>query len=132
MRGRAPRGRQSKRDPDTIDLTSDPEPEERPRARDPRSASPPRRRPAPLLPAGRQAPVAEPIDMREFCEAYRVAPRVRDVLVAAGWTHSDTLRFLGLRELAQLDLNDGEVAQLRSAVERWAAPVPGGAANGPR
>jgi hypothetical protein len=63
--------------------------------------------------------------MREFCERYHVDPHVRDVLVAAGWAHSHTLEHLRYRELTKLNLNVGEVVQLRSAVERWAVPAPG-------
>jgi hypothetical protein len=69
-----------------IDLTLDSDPEARPRVRNPRSASPPRRR-AHLLPAGLQPPAGEPMSMHEFCERYRIDPHVRDVLVEAcrGW-----------------------------------------------
>jgi hypothetical protein len=67
------------------------------------------------------------MSMHEFCERYRIDPHVRDVLVAAGWAHSHTLEHLRHRELAKLNLNVGEVAQLRSAVKRWVVPAPGGA-----
>jgi hypothetical protein len=66
-----------------------------------------------------------PLD--EFCTAYHVGKRVRDVLAGADYSHSHTLKYLTPEELIKLKLSGGELAQLRSALERWSVREDGGA-----
>jgi hypothetical protein len=80
---------------------------------------------ASLIPAGHRAGVLMPL--AEFCQAYYVGARVRDVLTSADYNHSHTLKFFTPADLDRLRLSGGELAQLRSAVERWAVRGEGGA-----
>jgi hypothetical protein len=108
------RGRPVKREQEVIDLTEELEPEDRPRGRHTRSASPAHRS-ACLWPAGLQPPAGEPLDMREFCKRYHVARGVSKVLVEAGYKHSGTFRFMKPHALVELALNAGEITQLQYA-----------------
>jgi hypothetical protein len=120
-----PRRRPVIRGADVIDLTEEVEPERPRRGHHPRSVSPAHRS-AGLWPAGLQPPAGKPIGMREFCKRYHVAPHVCDVLIDAGYVHSGTLSYIGPRELNQLDLENGKVAQLKFAVDSWVASIPRG------
>jgi hypothetical protein len=71
---------------------------------------------ASLIPAGYRAGVLMPL--AEFCQAYYVGARVRDVLTSADYNHSHTLKFLNPRRSRPAS---AQWRRARSAPERGGA-----------
>ena len=61
------------------------------------------------------------IDMpiAEFCDAFGLTDGIKDKLIKNKYSFSRVLRFVTIQDLKEMSFQNGEIALLRDAADRW-------------